>query len=130
MLIINIVGGGGKRKAKVKFSFPCHSDKPESLVVSDSNGETSSDNVHISDEIGAAADDEMHDNLADSQVNIHDKRVLPFEIAHKHEARGHSMADIISGFLEKSDPQEGSSKLVSSRFYQLFCRIYSLDSVL
>lgn len=127
ILIINIVGGCGKRKAKAKFSFPCHSDKPESLVVSDSNGETSSDNVHISDEIGAAADDETQDNLADSQVSIHDKRILPFEIAHKHEGRGHSMADIISGFLEKSDPQQGSSKLVSSLFYELFFWIYSLD---
>lgn len=131
ILIINIVGGGGKRKAKAKFSFPCHSDKTDlSLVVSDSNGETSSDNIHIADVIGAAADDEMQDNMADSQLNIHDKRVLPFEMAHKNEARRHSMAEIISGFLEKSDSQKGSSKLVSSLSYQLFFWIYSLHSVL
>lgn len=131
ILIINIVGGGGKRKAKAKFSFPCHPDKTDlSLVVSDSNGETSSDNIHIADVIGAAADDEMQDNMADSQLNIHDKRVLPFEMAHKNEARRHSMAEIISGFLEKSDPQKGSSKLVSSLSYQLFFWIYSLPSVL
>lgn len=113
-LIINNVGGGGRRKAKVKFSFPCHSDKPDlSLVVSDSDGGTSSDKILIADEIGDVADDEMHNNMADSQLNIHNKHILPFEMPHNHETRGHSMAEILGGFLERSDLQEESSKLVS-----------------
>ncbi|XP_042044630.1 uncharacterized protein LOC121790503 isoform X1 [Salvia splendens] len=107
-------GGGGRRKAKVKFSFPCHSDKPDqSLVVSDSDGGTSSDKILIADEIGDVADDEMHNNMADSQLNIHNKHILPFEMPHNHETRGHSMAEILGGFLERSDLQEESSKLVS-----------------
>ncbi|XP_057782369.1 uncharacterized protein LOC131000470 isoform X3 [Salvia miltiorrhiza] len=105
-------GGRVRRKAKVKFSFPCHSDKTDpSLVVSDSDGGASSDNILVADEIGAVADDEMHINMADSQLNIHDKRIHPFEMSHKHDTRGHSMSEILGSFLERSDLQEGSSKL-------------------
>ncbi|KAL1558431.1 hypothetical protein AAHA92_08899 [Salvia divinorum] len=102
-------GGGGRRKAKVKFSFPCHSDKPDqSLVVSDSDGGATSDKILIADEIGDVADD---DNMADSQLNIHDKHILPFEMPHNHDTRGHSMAEVLGGFLERSDLQEESYKL-------------------
>ncbi|XP_041990756.1 uncharacterized protein LOC121741888 isoform X2 [Salvia splendens] len=105
-------GGRGRRKAKVKFSFPCHSDKPDqSLVVSDSDGGTSSDKILIADEIGYVVDDEMHNSLADSQLNIHNKHILTFEMPHNHDTRGHSMAEILGGFLERSDLQEESSKL-------------------
>lgn len=112
-LLINNIGGRGRRKAKVKFSFPCHSDKPDqSLVVSDSDEGTSSDKILIADEIGDVVDDEMHNNLADSQLNIHNKHILTFEMPHNHDTRGHSMAEILGGFLERSDLQEESSKLV------------------
>lgn len=83
------------------------------MVVSDSDGGTSSDNILVADEIGAVADDEMHNNMADSQLNIHDKHILPYEMAHKHDTRGQSMAEILGGFLERGDLQEGSPKLVS-----------------
>lgn len=122
-LIINIVGGGGRRKAKAKFSFPCHSDKTDLfLVVSDSDGGTSSDNIIEANEIGAVADDEMHNNMADSQLNIHDKRILPFELAHKHDTGGHSMAEVLGGYLERSDLQVESSKLVSLSSKNFFPR--------
>ncbi|XP_047966448.1 uncharacterized protein LOC125210876 isoform X2 [Salvia hispanica] len=109
-------GGRGRRKAKVKFSFPCHSDKPDqSLVVSDSDEGTSSDKILIADEIGDVVDDEMHNNLADSQLNIHNKHILTFEMPHNHDTRGHSMAEILGGFLERSDLQEESSKLETQK---------------
>ncbi|KAH6766378.1 hypothetical protein C2S52_017361 [Perilla frutescens var. hirtella] len=105
-------GGGGRRKAKAKFSFPCHSDKKElSLVVSDGNIGTSFANIPAADEVGAVSDDEMDNYMADSELNVHDKHIPPFEMAHKHDTREHSMAEILSSFLEMSDMQEGSSKL-------------------
>lgn len=109
-LIINIVGGGGRRKAKAKFSFPCHSDKKDlSLAASDSNKRIASDNIAIADEIGAATDDEMDNFMAD----WHDNQIPPSKQGHEHDTRGHSMAEILSGYLKKNDLQEGSSELVS-----------------
>lgn len=83
------------------------------MVVSDRNEGTSSDNIAIADEIGAATDDEMDNYMADCQLNVHGNQSLPFEMVHKHGIRGNSMADILNGYLEKSDLREGSSELVS-----------------
>lgn len=89
------------------------------MVVSDSNGRTSSNNIPPPDEIAAAADDDMENCMAESQPNFHDKEseqpenhIVPFELAHKHDFKEHSMADFLYCFLERSDLLQGSSELV------------------
>ncbi|KAK6127403.1 hypothetical protein DH2020_038846 [Rehmannia glutinosa] len=62
-------GGGSKQKSKPKFLFRLRSRKEDlSLVVDDRNGKTSSEDSPPPDEIGAAADEDMDEYIAESQL--------------------------------------------------------------
>ncbi|GFP85630.1 nuclear transcription factor y subunit b-5 [Phtheirospermum japonicum] len=104
-------GGGGGKKFKPKFVF-----RQQSMVVSDRHGRASSDNSPPTDEIGGEADEEMDEFMAESQLIYHDKEseqpenhIFPFEPAHKHDSKGHSMADFLYSFEESSKQLQGNS---------------------
>ncbi|KAK6115030.1 hypothetical protein DH2020_007299 [Rehmannia glutinosa] len=117
--IRNAAGGGSKQKSKPKFLFRLRSRKEDlSLVVDDRNGKTSSEDSPPPDEIGAAADEDMDEYIAESQLIFRDQEfeqpengTVPFELAQKHDFKEHSMAEFLDCFNESSNLQQGSSEL-------------------
>ncbi|KAG8389456.1 hypothetical protein BUALT_Bualt02G0231300 [Buddleja alternifolia] len=111
--------GGGRMKAKPKFLFRSYSHKKDpSLVVSGGNGRTSSDNILLPDEIGAAADGDMDKCMAESQLVLHENEseqpenhIVPSELARKHDSREHSMAEFLDCFQGRNGVLQGRSEL-------------------
>lgn len=118
-VILNVVGGGARKKAKPKFLFPSRShEKNLSLVVSDSSGRTSSDSIPLAVDLVVAADEGTNDSEAESQLNFLDEEsellgnhMVQFELAHKQDIIGPLMVESPNCFLEKSN-QHGSSEVV------------------
>ncbi|KAL7112688.1 hypothetical protein ACP275_04G018100 [Erythranthe tilingii] len=109
-------GGGGRKKSKPKFSFGSHSCTKD-LIVTDRQGTTSSDNIPTPVEIGAAADEDMEEFMGESKFDLHDRKpeepenhIVPFELAHKHDSKEHSMADLLYSFEAKNEMLQGSSE--------------------
>ncbi|KAL6500360.1 hypothetical protein OROHE_025726 [Orobanche hederae] len=107
-------GGESRKKAKPKFIFRLPSRKEDlSMVVGASHGRASS---HSS----PSRTEDMDEFTSGSQLIYKESKqpedsIVPFEPAHEHNSKEHSVAEFLYSFEESSNHLQGSSQDLKKR---------------